>query len=504
MASQYLWGFNSSATTGGTSPDVIALPTPTPTGDLASNYTAPGKPQKTNLINVVRDFYWTYSPVGDVARAETPRIVLTERKLRTNALVAQLKYSLGQAYSGVKQTKQNIKEITQNTKLSEFIEGLITDAENKVTNLADISQYYVNPENGRAAQQSLQDASSTLASNAAGVYASSDAAAKKIFNSVSNSAFGAYVKQVVSPGDDNNPTVNSSPWLAPYKNLYLTDPTGWVYVLPYFSNNHANQGNGFSDSAGDSTGNPIIQGPIAAATAFATGAAGVLASLNNPAQITFIEKTKYYNYPTEGEDITVEFPLINTGQVTYSDVVKNWQFLFLLLYQNRPGKTSANTVDQPVIYQVEVPGAKFFPYCFIQSLNIEFMGSRREMNINIPVADTVSSDLGAAGQDLGTATGYQSIPAIIPDAYKVTISLKSMLANSKNFMQHMIGPHNLVETSTAAAPAPKLSTNTTTNPVQQLQPPVNNIITGGNPNVNPVAGFQPQTPNIPANFNSLQ
>ena len=261
------------------------------------------------------------------------------------------------------------------------------------------------------------------------------------------------------------------------------------------------------NSAGDSTGNALIQGLIGAAAGVATDVASFISTLNNPAQITFIEKTKYYNYPTEGEDITVEFPLINTGQVSYSDVVKNWQFLFLLLYQNRPGKTSANTVDQPVIYQVEVPGAKFFPYCFIQSLNIEFMGSRRELNIKIPVADTVSSDLGDVGQDLGTAASYQSIPAIIPDAYKVTISLKSMLANSKNFMQHMIGPHSLVEASTAPTTAPTpvtLPTNTATNPVQQLQPSPNNIITGGNPNVNPVAGFQPQTPNIPANFNGLQ
>jgi hypothetical protein len=30
----------------------------------------------------------------------------------------------------------------------------------------------------------------------------------------------------------------------------------------------------------------------------------------------------------------------------------------------------------------------------------------------------------------------------------VTISLKSMIANSKNFMQHMISNHNLVETGT--------------------------------------------------------
>jgi len=434
---QYLWGFNSSATTGGITPEVIALPTIKPNGALASNYTAPGGTSLTNLVNVVRDFYWTYSPVGDVARAETPRIILTERKLRTNALVSQLKYSLGQAYSGGQQTLQNLNQINKNLKLTQFLSSLIPDAAKNFIN--DAAKAAVNAGSGL-----VRDANSKVQA-----YSANNDTVQGFTNVFG--AAGAQVKDFLNTtfADDNNPTVNSSPWLAPYRNLYLTDPTGWVYVLPYFTNNQATQGNSFSDSGG--VGTSIGPSLIGTGADIATSAAGILASLNNSAQITYIEKTKFYNYPTEGEDITVEFPLINTGQVTYDDVVRNWQFLFLLLYQNRPGKTSANTVDQPVIYQVEIPGVKYFPYCSIQALNIEFMGSRRELNINVPTADTVSSDLGAAGQALASAVGYQSIPTIIPDAYKVTITLKSLVANSKNFMQHMIGPHNLVETGTSKA-----------------------------------------------------
>jgi hypothetical protein len=77
------------------------------------------------------------------------------------------------------------------------------------------------------------------------------------------------------------------------------------------------------------------------------------------------------------------------------------------------------------------------------------MGSRREMNISVPSNTSTSANLGAAGQSVSSSDSSISIPVVIPDAYKVTISLKSMIANSKNFMQHMIGPHQIVTTGTA-------------------------------------------------------
>ena len=77
------------------------------------------------------------------------------------------------------------------------------------------------------------------------------------------------------------------------------------------------------------------------------------------------------------------------------------------------------------------------------------MGSRREMTINVPTTTDTSSFLGdTAGQFLGTSTGTTGIQAIIPDAYRIRISLKSMTANTKNFMQHMISNHSVVETGT--------------------------------------------------------
>jgi hypothetical protein len=438
----FLWGFiNNDVGTSTTTPTTIALPEIKPAGSISNGFSTANIKTPTSLVNVVRDFYWTYSPVGDVARAEVPRIILTERKLRTNALISQLKYSLGQTFSGGAQTLQNIQQFGSSTGVTASLQDVGSGLTRLLASFA-----------GSAAGQGIGGV-------AQGIGTAVTDATSKVGGQIANSsvvqqgldiAKNAYAQVSDALGatfaDDDNPTVNSSPWLAPYRNLYLTDPTGWVYVLPYFNNNQTAQSNSFADSGETGFGK---QATLGLAATVATEAAGMFASLNSPAQITYIEKAKFYNYPTEGEDITIEFPLINTGNVTYDDVVRNWQFLFLLVYQNRPGKTSQNTVDQPVIYQVEVPGNKFFPFCYIQSLNIEFMGSRREMNITVPSNTAVSTNLGLLGQVIGSTTSSVSIPAVIPDAYKVTISLKSMIANSKNFMQHMIGPHQLITTGTA-------------------------------------------------------
>jgi hypothetical protein len=391
----FLWGFSNDNTgAGGMAQNVVALPT-IKASNAASTVSTRSNTTPSQ-INVVRDFYWTYSKLGE-GRQEVPRIILTERKLRTNALVSQLKYSLGQATGGVAQTLQNISTFADDNNypgVAKFVTGL---------------------------QESVSQIPGGV-----------DAFAAKFTNNY---------------GNDRNPTVNSSYWLEPYRNLYLTDPTGWVYILPYFDNNHTNQSNAFSES-GKVGGIGDVAAPY---IGMVTEAAEVAASINNPTQITYIEKTKFYMYPTEGEDINVEFPLINTGSVTYDDVVRNWQFLYLLVYQNRPGKTSQNTVDQPVIYQVEVPGIKFFPFCYVTAITVDFMGSRREMDINVPTTTTSSSTLGdIAGQFLGSSSGSTTIKAVIPDAYRVRISLKSMTANTKNFMQHMISSHKLIETGTSS------------------------------------------------------
>jgi len=395
-----------------------------------SNYNTP------HTIDVVKDFYWTYSKPGDISRSEVPYILLTERKLKSNALIAQLKYSYGRAYSSGTETLNNLLGTTGT--LGTAIGNDINGASPSLAQLIKSSITATANGIGLAAQgtANLLGGAGTAIANAI------PRTTKEI------SKYGAaVVDAAINATSDNNTTVNSSPYLEPYRDLYITDVTGWKYKLPYFDNNQANQGNSFSEN-GKVGGLGELFGIAPAVAEFGTAAAEIVSSINSPTEITYIERTKFYNYPTEGEDINIEFPLINTGEVTYDDVVRNWQFLFLLVYQNRPAKTSRNTVDQPVIYQAEIPGIKFFPFCYMTSINIEFVGSRREMSLSIPSGITSNTSNGTAGDTVSNQVQFSNVNAIIPDAYRVRLSLKSMTANSRNFMQHMVSTHNLIETGT--------------------------------------------------------
>jgi hypothetical protein len=65
-----------------------------------------------------------------------------------------------------------------------------------------------------------------------------------------------------------------------------------------------------------------------------------------------------------------------------------------------------------------IPGVKYIPYAFISSLSVSFMGSRRSYNIDSPSGGRIQT--------------------IIPDAYMITIELKGLIAESQNFLYHML------------------------------------------------------------------
>ena len=74
----------------------------------------------------------------------------------------------------------------------------------------------------------------------------------------------------------------------------------------------------------------------------------------------------------------------------------------------------------PVIYQVQIPGVVYMPFAFISNLSVKFLGSRRLMNISVPI-QTGSSD-------------STVLNTIIPDAYEVSITLNGMNEETRNFL----------------------------------------------------------------------
>jgi len=265
---------------------------------------------------------------------------------------------------------------------------------------------------------------------------------------------------------DNNDIYDNNPYLRPYRNLYITEPTGWQFVFPYFENYSGLQANAFSDDAP----NPFL-GILKKAAEGLTDLASTAAILRGPASISFVEKSKFYSYSTDGEDITFTFPLINTGSVSFEDVIRNWELLFLLLYNNKPARRNTALIDPPNIYQVEIPGVKFLPFCYVSSIAVEFQGTRRELTFDLSYIDNLNleSALPTFQGGIGNAVGgvirnflnnkvtevkgffnqpiRKKMTTIIPDAYLVKVTLKSLIADSKNFMYSIINNQPLVTTS---------------------------------------------------------
>jgi len=336
-------------------------------------------------VDVVKHYYWTHSP-RPASREEVPYIKLTEKRLRTNALIAQLKYSLGLTTSGAAGVAQQLA--------------------------------------------SRPDASKLL---------------KTIANDVTTGAgFIGSVGENIIPGNLND-AASQSPYLIPYRNLYLTENTGWKFYFPYFEN----AWDGIHNQFGSSGPTNAFGGISQVGAEFLTGITEMIAASNRPFDVTYVERSKFFNYSDDGEDITVTFPLINTGEVTYNDVFNNWQLIFLLLYNNRPGKTSINTVEQPVIYEVEIPGIKFFPYAYISNISVDFQGARRRMVLNVPYSElqtSVDTTVGGGREISEFLTGHK-VEAIIPDAYMIKIVLHGLNSSTRNFMYHMLTKQEVIQTA---------------------------------------------------------
>lgn len=370
----------------------VPILTPASSQNENSGFISVSKDTKITTINVVNDYNWTYSP--KTARKEVPNIILTEKRLKTNALVSQLLYSYGAGTTGIEQIKQNISDTFG--KNNSFVKAL-----DYIAGLAQGAQQFT------AEQLKANSVTS------------------KIINKLSEVR-------------DENPIMDSD-LLKAYRNLYLTQNTGWRYILPYFDN--------YSNDAANSFGADGNLPTLGALRSISEGVASfneAIAVLQNPLEFSFAERAKFYSYPEQGDEISFEFPLINTGSSTYEDVKKNWQLLFLLLYQNKPSRVNANVIEPPVLYQVEMPGQKFIPYAYMSRLAVDFKGSRRTLSMEIPIQDQVfsSSSRNAPTTNIPnnqvvsgiSNLNSKKITTIVPDAYVVKISIKGLVADSRNFM----------------------------------------------------------------------
>ena len=325
-------------------------------------------------INVVTDFPWTKSPKS--SRQDVPRLVLKEKRIKTNSTISNFAYSVN-----------TITDIAKSGgKIASAFGNKLGNSENVITQTTG------------------------AAVGAAGAVISKTAT---VIEDTGNALLNAVADDYEKFGDNSV--------LTPYNGLYRLEKTGFKYILPYMNDAYR----AVNTSLGDAQQENAASFAAGAASDMAAKGAGALFALRPG---VYIEEAKQFAMTQEGRSIDISFPLLNTG--SYEEITRNWQLIYGLVYQNRPGRITKTLVDIPVMYEAHIEGMLYMPYSYITGISVDFLGNRRTMNVDMPV---IGSSEGGAGET-------RKINTVIPDAFNVSITLQGLNDETRNFLYESISP----------------------------------------------------------------
>jgi hypothetical protein len=216
--------------------------------------------------------------------------------------------------------------------------------------------------------------------------------------------------------------------LDPYIILYNAKPTNFVYHFPWLLKNGdkirtinnswvVSQNNLMNLFANDPKKTGTVSRTIGAV-------AGNLVGAVSPGVGT--ETVYEYDQQSSREELTITFPLYNT--VTTQDAYNNYKLVSLLTFQNLKTRTSFITYIPPKIYKVKsikCLGGLDWPAAIVKTLDIESIGTTREIR------------------------EYSGQTILMPEAYKVSITLQQLLPSSANTFYGAIGGRsvNVIDTA---------------------------------------------------------
>lgn len=228
-----------------------------------------------------------------------------------------------------------------------------------------------------------------------------------------------------------NAIINSTGgYLSPYSDLYsISNVNCLKYVFPYFEQTSFSVTNTFSEgpqSKGGALKNTLDE--WVNTSGILGGFAEQINELKSIGDLLtgrseigdegiYIEKPKYFQYGENAESITVNFVLYNTIKHPSDPAVpwqKNYQFIKNFALKNLPYKISFFSYLTPALYEVQIPGTKYFPISFVSNFSATNLGVAHYLDLN----------------------GY---PVLVPEAWNVSITFQSLLNSSANILQSAFG-----------------------------------------------------------------
>lgn len=223
-----------------------------------------------------------------------------------------------------------------------------------------------------------------------------------------------------------------------YEEMYGNTQEEDIFFLPYFEDSVRSISNSFSDSfqGGGVIGNldaaakeltetvatgatlglgdgimklrdSLQKGDTASAAVEAAFKQTIDTFKGGGAPGSYVEVPKSYDYSASGSEdaINVTFSLSNTLN---SDYMKNYELVKKLITINKMTRDNSLNVTPARIYRARIPGYRYLPWAWCSSLNVEFVGTRRMIG-----------------------------KIIIPEGYRIRMSLTSLTSEVSNFMEEV-------------------------------------------------------------------
>jgi hypothetical protein len=258
----------------------------------------------------------------------------------------------------------------------------------------------------------------------------------------------------------------------PYSSMYFGAKTGFSYSLPYLikpgttirganSNKWSQVNNPTATMVGQIPG---IGGLLKGGVEQIGKGAELIGNIISPG---YGEEPLYKYDGTTPKSINISFPLYNT--VSLKNTIDNFSFISLLGLQTLKVRTTFLSFIPPKIYSLDSFGLGGFaiPAAYISNYDVQSIGTTRSIDIG-------------AGNGIGNGSGVETNTgtALIPEAYKVNITLTELIPESANIMAGALGGNvvSVIGTPPKKNSAITASNNTFTPIVPIPKAPANSTI----------------------------
>lgn len=230
-------------------------------------------------------------------------------------------------------------------------------------------------------------------------------------------------------------TSHGGGYLKPYSQLYWLAATGKKYTFPMINELPKHK---LSNSYGENNGDTSVLSSnsfLTTMTDIISDVPGTIRDLADLGKIVsntddnssfsgaFVEKAKFFQYPQDTDEYTIQFPLINTVRNNSGtpEWKKNYKFIILFSLRNMIFRKDNAEYYPPLFYDLIIPGVIRQPYCYVSSVDAQPFGMTR-----------VKECAGLFTFDDSLKSATVKVP--VPEMWIVTIKLKSLIPTSANMV----------------------------------------------------------------------